>query len=296
VKLLVTGVHGQLARSLVERAHGRPEFDLLTVGQPDVDLEIAGSAGDAIRRAGPDLVINAAAYTDVDRAEDEPERAFRINSEAAGEVAAAARELAIPVVHISTDYVFDGAAESPYSEEARPNPIGVYGRSKLAGEEAVRAADPDHLVLRTAWVYSPFGRNFVRTMFDLGEQRDEVRVVADQRGSPTSALDLADAILLAAGRWQGGDPLGLGQTYHLGGSGEASWFDVAVQVMAARERLGLRAATVHPIATADWPTRARRPANSMLDSAKFERDFRFQMPAWHVSVAGVVTRLVKQNV
>jgi len=296
VKLLVTGVHGQLARSLVERAHGRPEFDLLTVGQPDVDLEIAGSAGDAIRRAGPDLVINAAAYTDVDRAEDEPERAFRINSEAAGEVAAAARELAIPVVHISTDYVFDGAAESPYSEEARPNPIGVYGRSKLAGEEAVRAADPDHLILRTAWVYSPFGRNFARTMFDLGEQRDEVRVVADQRGSPTSALDLADAILLAAGRWQGGDPLGLGQTYHLGGSGEASWFDVAVQVMAARERLGLRAATVHPIATADWPTRARRPANSMLDSAKFERDFRFQMPAWHVSVAGVVTRLVKQNV
>lgn len=295
MKILVMGAQGQLTHSLAERAHGWPEFDLLAVGRPETNLEIAGSAGDAVGRAAPDLVINAAAYTDVDRAEEEPEKAFRINADAAGEVAAAARTLAIPLLHVSTDYVFDGMAESPYSEEARPNPIGVYGRGKLAGEQAVRAALEDHLILRTAWVYSPFGHNFVKTMFELGGQSDEVRVVADQRGSPTSALDLADAILRVADRWRRGERLGLGRTYHLGGSGEASWFDVAVEVMAARGRLGLRAAGVHPIATKDWPTRARRPKYSVLDSGAFRRDFGHEMPDWRISVDHVVERLAKSR-
>jgi dTDP-4-dehydrorhamnose reductase len=283
MKVMVTGRSGQLARSLAERATAS---EVIAVGRPELDLEIPGSAEAAIRRIGPDVVINAAAYTDVDSAEDEPDRAFRINADGAGEVAKTAKALDIPLIQISTDYVFDGSASDAYAEDAAVAPLGAYGRSKLAGEEKVRAANPKHLILRTSWVYSPFGRNFVKTMFDAAEQRDELRVVADQRGCPTSALDLADALLRLIERWNG-----QGATYHLAGSGEASWYDLACEVMSVRKRLGLRVAKVQPIATADWPTRAERPRNSVLDSGKFERDFGFRLPDWRPSIAEVVERL-----
>ena len=295
MRLLVTGTGGQLVQSLLERAHGRAQVEMLTVGRPEVDLEIPGSVGEAIGRAAPDLVINAAAYTDVDRAEDEPDRAHRINAEAAGEAAAAACRLGAPFIQISTDYVFDGEARDPYTEEALPNPIGAYGRSKFAGEEAVRAATPDHLILRTSWVYGPFGRNFVRTMFEAAERNDQLRVVADQRGSPTAALDLALGVLAVAERWRDGSRMGRGETYHLAGRGAATWFQLAEQVMSQRRSLGLAAAELTPITTEEWPTRARRSRNSMLDSGKFERDFGFQMPAWQASVASTVERLAKQD-
>jgi len=288
MKILVTGRHGQLAQSLGERGGA----DIILLGRPDLDIAIPGSARTAIRAARPELIVNAAAFTAVDLAETEEPAARRINADAAGEIAAAARELGVPMIHISTDYVFDGQASVPYAETAATGPINAYGRTKLAGEEAVRAATPDHLILRTSWLVSPFGRNFVRSMVDLGQQRDTLSVVADQHGNPTSALDLADAILVVARRWTTGDRTGLGQTYHLAGTGLASWFDRALAVQHELARHGASSARVIPITTADWPTPAARPAYSALDSTNFTRDFGTTMPDWRASLGPVVARLL----
>jgi dTDP-4-dehydrorhamnose reductase len=290
MRVLVTGKHGQLARSLVERAHGRG-IELLTAGRPDADMEVPGSMAAAIRDAAPDMVINAAAYTSVDQAEDEPERAFRINAEAAGEAAEAARAIGAPIVQLSTDYVFDGRGTGPYGPGAPTAPLGIYGRSKLDGEEKVRSANPDHVIVRTAWVFSPFGRNFVKTMMGLAERSDTVRVVGDQRGNPSSALDLAEGLLAMLERWRAGERTGLGSVYHLGGTGEASWAEFAAAIFEECRKLGLPAAEVEPIATADWPTRAVRPANSTLDSSRFSLDFGYEMPEWRLSARDVVRRL-----
>src|SRR4051812_19276650 len=203
MKILVTGTEGQLARSLVERALLRNDIELVALGRPELDLKAPGSAAAAIAEAAPDLVINAAAYTAVDGAEDEPERAFRINADAAGEVAAAAVRAGAAVIQLSTDYVFDGRGEDAYREDASVNPLGVYGRSKLAGEEQVRSANPRHAIVRTAWVYSPFSRNFVKSIMAAAGTRDRLTVVDDQRGSPTSALDLADGLLAMIGAEEG---------------------------------------------------------------------------------------------
>lgn len=286
MKILVTGRHGQLARSLAER--GGKDIQLL--GRPELDLAVPSSAQTAILAAQPDLVVNAAAFTAVDRAESEEAAAWRINVEAAREVASAAHELGVPMIHISTDYVFDGESRRPYTECAATEPINAYGRTKLAGEQAVRAAAPDHFILRTSWLFSPFGKNFVRTMVDLGRQRDMLSVVADQYGNPTSALDLADAILAVARRWEEGDRTGMGQAYHLAGSGIASWYDLAVAVQEAVTNM-----PVTPIATAEWPTPATRPAYSALDSSKFVRDFGITMPGWRDSLTPIVRRLIKTD-
>jgi dTDP-4-dehydrorhamnose reductase len=291
MKVLVTGKEGQLVKSLLERSQGRKGIELSALGRPDLDLETSGSAAEAIARFTPDVVINAAAYTAVDHAEDEPERAFRINGDAAGEVAAAARAAGARIIQISTDYVFDGGGEGPYSEEASVNPLGVYGRSKLAGEEQVRSNNPDHAIIRTAWVYSPFGRSFLKTMMALGQSRDLVTVVADQYGNPSSALDLADGLLAMLDRWSVGSA-GLGETYHLAGTGSASWFEFAGFIFAELRALGLPSAEVQPLGTLDWPTKAVRPGNSRLDSSKFERDFGFQMPSWQSSTAEAIRRLI----
>jgi dTDP-4-dehydrorhamnose reductase len=287
MKVLVTGTQGQLARSLVERAALHPDIEVIAVGRPELDLETPGSAEKAIVAATPDVVINAAAYTAVDQAEDEPDRAFRVNADAAGEVAAAAARVGAAVIQVSTDYVFDGRQSAPYDEQAVPNPLGVYGRSKLAGEEQVRAANPDHVIVRTAWVYSPFGRNFVRTMMTAAETRDCLTVVDDQRGSPSSALDLADGLL----RLLRTGAAASGETYHLAGVGSTSWCGFAEMIMAECRRVGLPAADVRPIRTEDWPTKAPRPRNSMLDSTRFERAFGFAMPPLEQSLGQVIGRL-----
>ncbi len=294
MKVLVTGRDGQLARSLIERAEGRDGIELLAVGRPDLDLEVLGSAAQAIAAALPDVVINAAAYTAVDPAEDEPERAFRINADAAGEVAGAAREVGAAVIQMSTDYVFDGRSAGPYGEDAATNPLGVYGRSKLAGEDQVGAANSDHLILRTAWVYSPFGRNFVKTMIAAAETRDVLTVVDDQVGNPTSALDLADGILAVIDSWRSGGRIGVGQTYHLAGGGSTSWCGFAQAIMAHCRAIGRPAADVSAIRTDDWPTKAVRPRNSTLDCAKFVRDFGFTMPQWRDSLPPIVERIVRR--
>lgn len=283
MKILVTGREGQLVRSLLERGADR---DIVALGRPELDLEIEGSARAAILRHRPDVVINAAAYTNVDTAEDEPDRAMRINGDAAGEVAAAAREVDAPIIQISTDYVFDGCGTGPYAEDAATNPIGAYGRSKLLGERRVRDANPDHAIVRTAWVYSPFGRNFVKTMMTLAQTRDTLSVVADQRGNPTSALDLADGLLALIDGGVAG-----GTTYHLAGTGETSWFDLAAHVFAECDRRGLPTAKVSPIETADYPTKATRPANSTLDCARFAAATGFVMPAWQASATATIERI-----
>ena len=284
MRLLVTGREGQLARSLAERFVAHPGIELIALGRPQLDLAEAGSVARAIREHRPDLVINAAAYTNVDQAEDEPELAFRVNADAAGEAAAAARAIGARNVHVSTDYVFDGRATGAYAEEAPTNPLSVYGRSKLAGEEQVRAADPDHMILRTSWVYSPFGRNFVKSMMSAARDRDVLTVVEDQAGSPTSALDLADAILEAVRSWRSG-------TYHVAGFGQTSWCGLARAIMAECRRLDLPSAQVEPIRTEAWPTKAARPRNSVLDCSKFARDFGIRLPDWRGSIAATVERL-----
>ena len=286
--MLVIGRHGQLAQSLAERGGS----DVSLLGRPELDLAIPGSASAAIRAARPDLIVNAAAFTAVDLAEADETQAARINADAAGEIAIAARDLGVPLIHISTDYVFDGTATVPLPETAQTAPINAYGRSKLAGEIAVRAEAEDHIILRTSWLVSPFESNFVRTMVDLGQRRETLSVVADQHGNPTSALDLADAILAIAAQLQAGDRTGLGQIYHVAGTGIANWFDVAVAVQDELARLGRKSATVTPIATADWPTPAQRPAYSALDCSKFARDFGVAMPDWRASLPPIVARLV----
>jgi dTDP-4-dehydrorhamnose reductase len=290
LRLVVTGAHGQVVRSLIERAPDGVE--VIALGRPRLDLADPASIRDAFASETADVVVNAAAYTAVDKAEAEEALATRINGEGAGLVAQAARALGAPIIQLSTDYVFDGSLDRPYREEDPVNPLGAYGRSKLAGEEAVAAANPRCVILRTAWVYSPFGANFVKTMLRLGQTRSEVRVVADQRGSPTSALDIADAVLLIAHRMlaaPGPEKYGV---FHMTGGGEASWAEFAKAVFARAQALGRPAVNVVPIATAEYPTPARRPANSRLDGARLERDYGIALPDWRLSLKPVVARLL----
>lgn len=272
-----------------------PDIELVFAGRPDIDLAIEGSAAAEIEKVGPEAVINAAAYTAVDQAEDEPEHAFRINADAPSEIAAAATRVGAPVIHVSTDYVFDGLTDGCYTEAAEPSPLSVYGRTKLAGEDQVRSENPRAAIVRTAWVYSPFGRNFLTTMVAAAETRDVLSVVDDQRGSPTSALDLASGLIAILRRWARGDDRGQGETYHLAGSGATSWCCFAQAIMDECRKRGLPAADVKPIRTEHWATKAARPRNSALDSAKFSREFGFVMPPWRDSLAKVMDRLVEQR-
>lgn len=292
-RVLVTGREGQLVRSLIERG-AATELDILPLGRPLLDLEDSPGISRVVRDIAPDILINAAAYTNVDAAEKDEATARRINAEAPGELAAATAAAGIPIVHVSTDYVFDGASADPYDETSPTCPLGVYGRTKLEGEERVRAVNPDHAIVRTAWVYSPWGRNFLKTMMSLAEQRDTLRVVGDQRGNPTSALDLADGLLALVKSVAAGHRTGLGQTYHLAGTGSGSWADFAQRIMTRRAALGLPSAIIEPITTAEWPTPARRPANSTLASEKFARQFRFRMPDWGRSTDLVVDRVAQE--
>nr|WP_314444326.1 dTDP-4-dehydrorhamnose reductase [uncultured Sphingomonas sp.] len=290
MRILVTGRDGQVARSLAERSRNHPDLELHFAARPECDLAVPGSAAAAIDVARPALVISAAAYTAVDRAEQEPELAQRINAAAVDEIAAAAASVDAPVIHLSTDYVFGGTGDAPMREEEPIAPLGVYGRTKAEGEAAVRAAQGDHLILRTAWVYSPFGANFVKTMLRLSRERDEISVVADQVGSPTNALDLADVILALAARRLAGDRSGWGEIYHAAGTGQASWAEFAGEIM----RASGSATRIRPISTAEFPTPAQRPSWSVLDGAKLQATFGLSLPNWRQSLPGVVRRLVDE--
>jgi dTDP-4-dehydrorhamnose reductase len=295
VRLVVSGREGQVARSLAERANGS-EFEVILLGRPELDLaESADAIIQATEAARPDVIVSAAAYTQVDKAESEPDLVFAVNEAGPRAIAQAASRLGVPLVHLSTDYVFDGLRASPYVEDDPAAPTGAYGASKLAGERAVFSEHPNSVVLRTAWVYSPFGSNFVKTMLRLAGDRDEIGVVADQRGNPTSALDIADGILgVARNLLTSGDPDFRG-LFHMTASGEASWAELAEAIFAASLEAGGPAARVRPIQTADYPTAARRPANSRLDSGKLERIHGVRLPDWHPSLNKVVSRLVGKS-
>ena len=289
MRLLVTDRNGQVATSLAERAATHPGIEVLALGRPELDLESPATVEAAIAAARPDLVVNAAAYTAVDKAESDSGRAFAANRDGAAAAARAAARLGVPVIHLSTDYVYPGDKPSPYVESDATGPSSVYGQSKFEGEQAVMAAHPQALIFRTSWVYSPFGANFVKTMLRIGKDRDVVRVVADQQGNPTSAIDIADAILrLAPGL--GSTPAG--GIYHLCGSGSTTWCGLAQAIFAESGKLGGPAPRVEAITTAEYPTPARRPANSRMDTAAFTARFGFALRPWPDAVAETVARLL----
>jgi dTDP-4-dehydrorhamnose reductase len=294
MRIAVTGQAGQIVLAMLERVQAGSSVSAL--GRPGLDLERFETIAPALVAARPDIVVNAAAFTAVDLAESELDLAMRINGEAAGRVAAAAAGLGVPVIQISTDYVFDGALERPYREDDAVGPISAYGESKLAGERAVAMATPDHAILRTAWVYSPFGKNFVKTMLRLAQTRGEVGVVADQAGCPTSALDIADAIFAVAenllARPQDRTLRGV---FHMSAQGEAVWADVAEAIFAERVAAGGKPVAVGRIATTDYPTPARRPANSRLDCTKLATIHGVSLPQWRGSLGACVTRLLTEQ-
>jgi dTDP-4-dehydrorhamnose reductase len=288
MKLLVTGAGGMLGHALVEAAE---DVDLVALDHAALDVMDAAAVRLAVERHAPDAVVNAAAYTAVDRAEAEPERAFVVNRDGAGNLAAACAAVGVPLLHVSTDYVFDGAKGTPYVEDDAPNPLGVYARSKWEGEEAVRARLENHVIVRTAWVFGAHGHNFVRTILRLAEERETLRVVADQRGCPTAATDLAAVLLRIArevveqpGRWG---------TYHLAGGPPTTWYGFAEAIVEeGRQRQPLAVKEVVPIRTDEYPTAARRPVEAVMDCGKIERAFGIEAPPWRPALARVVARLL----
>lgn len=293
MRIVVTGREGQVVRSLVERG-AAAGHDIVALGRPQLDLAAdAETIIAAIVAAQPEVVVSAAAYTAVDKAEAEPDLAFAINAAGAGAVAAAAARLGVPLIHLSTDYVFDGTKPTAYVEGDATGPTSVYGASKLAGEQAVLAAHDNVAILRTAWVYSPFGANFVRTMLRLAGERDELRVVGDQRGNPTSALAIADAVTASADKLCSNSDQALRGIFHMSGGGEATWAEFAEAIFAASAAAGGPVARVLPITTADYPTPARRPANSRLSGDKLAAAHGLRLPDWRISLTDIVKRLVR---
>ncbi|TVT47846.1 MAG: dTDP-4-dehydrorhamnose reductase [Denitromonas halophila] len=284
MKLLVTGATGQvgweLARSLM------PLGDVVALDRAACDLSDPQAAAAVVAGYAPDVIVNAAAYTAVDKAESEPELAYRINAEAVGALADTARELGALLVHYSTDYVFDGSKDAPYTETDATAPLNVYGASKLAGEQAIAASGCDHLILRTTWVYAARGQNFVATMLRLFAEREALRVVGDQHGAPTWARNIADAtaglICWAQTATASGDPVQ--RTFNLSAAGETTWHGFAEEI----HRLAVHRWPDHPwtlreiesIPTSAYPTPAARPHNSRLDSARLAEDTRIVMPHW----------------
>jgi dTDP-4-dehydrorhamnose reductase len=293
MRIYTIGMEGQVARSLREAARENPDIVIGWGARPDVDILRPKLVERAIENFSPDIVVNPAAYTAVDRAEGEAELAFAINRDGAEAVAKAARQLGIPVIHLSTDYVFDGSKAGAYVETDAVAPQGVYGRSKLAGELAVAAANERNVILRTSWVYAPFGSNFVRTMLRLASERDRLRVVGDQIGCPTYAPDIADAIIaIARTIGSSGWHARFSGVTHLAGPDEVTWFAFAREIMRLVEAKGGRAAAVDEITTADYPTAANRPANSRLNCDRLYATFGVRLPALPQSLEACLERLL----
>jgi dTDP-4-dehydrorhamnose reductase len=293
LRLVVTGLSGQVVSALIERCPR--DIEIIAVGRPQLDLAHRDAVIATLRAARCDAIINAAAYTAVDRAESEPDVAMRINGDGAGHVAEAAAALGAPLLHLSTDYVFDGELLRPYTEEDATSPSGAYGRSKLAGERQIAARHDNHIILRTAWIYSPYGANFVKTMLRAGETRAEVSVVADQTGNPTCALDIADTLIVIARRMISDASPELRGVFHMSGGGDATWADFAEAIFAASARHSCPVVRVNRIATADYPTPARRPKNSRLDNRKLKEKYDVSLPQWRLSTDDCVRRILQKK-
>ncbi|OKH20402.1 dTDP-4-dehydrorhamnose reductase [Hydrococcus rivularis NIES-593] len=293
-RILVTGIHGQLGQELKQTL--APLGEVIGVGRETMDLTQANAIRQAIAEAKPDLIVNAAAYTAVDKAETEVELANTINAIAPAIMAQECQKLGVTLLHVSTDYVFDGKKNTPYVEEDSPNPLSAYGKSKLAGEAAIAQACQSHIILRTAWVYGTYGKgNFVKTMLRLGKEREEIRVVADQVGSPTWALDIAQAIakLVLSSDKMSEATRGI---YHFTNSGVASWYDFAIAIFEEARQLGfpLKIRQVVPITTAEYPMPAKRPAYSVLSSQKISAILGSHPPYWRDSLRQMLEQLASQ--
>ncbi|MGY3576855.1 dTDP-4-dehydrorhamnose reductase [Bradyrhizobium sp. USDA 4504] len=294
MRILVIGQYGQVARALGKLAGSNLAIEAF--GRPDLDITDRSSIDRVIGQFEPSILVNAAAYTAVDKAEIEVGSAFAINRDGAGNAAAATAAAEIPIIQLSTDYVFSGEGEVPYLEQDPTGPINVYGHSKLEGERIVAATNARHVILRTSWVYAPWGQNFVKTMLHLASERDMVRVVADQHGAPTYAPDIAEAILTVArvaldeasgSAWRG--------VFHMSAMGETSWAGFAEAIFAESAARGCASARVEAITTADYPVPARRPANSRLDNSKFRATFNHVLPDWRDGVRRCVAECVSQH-
>ncbi len=283
-KVLVTGANGQLGRELQKLAPAFPQFDFIFLAKEDLPIHHFEMVRHYFNVYKPAFLINCAAYTAVDRAESEKERAFHINGEAVGVLAAVSKQFATKLLHISTDYVFDGTATEPYGEDAPTNPQSVYGASKLEGEKQAFQLNPDAIIIRTSWVYSEYGKNFVRTMLKLMREKKEIGVVNDQFGSPTYAADLAEAVLqiISSGKWEPG-------IYHYCNKGVISWYDFALAIK------GLTASdcVINPIPTTAYPTAAKRPAYSALDTQKIRDTYNMEMKDWGSSLENCIGRLTE---
>lgn len=289
--VLVTGASGQLGTAL---ARSGAEWTFRPVGRPSLDFDRPDAIPSLFKALAPRAVVNAAAYTAVDAAESDAAAAFRANRDGPALLARLCHDAGIPLIHISTDYVFDGTKGAPYCESDHASPLGVYGASKRAGEQQVLNVGGMSLVVRTSWVISPTGRNFVSTMLAASAKTDRLRVVADQRGRPTSARDLAAVIVGILGRIEtGGWQNRYGGVFHAAGSGEASWHGLASAIFEEAALHGLAKPEIIPITTADWPTPARRPPDSRLDCSHLAEVFGLRLPHWRESLGRIVSEIIR---
>ena len=291
--LLVTGGGGQLAQALryAKLPRGDDAWKIVVVGRPEFDFDRPASIAATLAAHAPALVVNAAAWTAVDAAESETEAAARANSDGPATIARTCAELGCGLIHISTDYVYDGSKGAPYVETDAPHPTGVYGATKLAGETRVREALPEAVVLRTSWVYAEAGKNFVLTMLNAGRRMPELRVVADQQGCPTNADDLADAVLGVASSMLDNPDAHFGGVYHAAGTGAVSWHGLAEAIFDEAVKHGRSRPKITAIATADWPTPAKRPADSRLDCSRLADVFGVRLPRWQPSLQRAVAAI-----
>ena len=295
MKLVVTGKTGQVATALL--AAGRhQDIDVLAIGRPEFDLSNPDAGLASLAGLAPDIIVSAAAYTAVDKAENDSDEALRVNARGPGALGDLAAALGVPIIHLSTDYVYDGRKGGAYVESDPTNPVSVYGATKLAGEQAIEAATRNHVILRTAWVYSPFGNNFLKTMLKLAATKPELRVVDDQHGNPTAALDIADAVIaIAKNLLLRPDDAGLRGIFHLAGTGATTWADFAAEIFAASADHGGPSASVIRIPSSEYPTLARRPTNSCLATEKLQAIYGVSLPAWQISTRENVRLLLRRR-
>lgn len=290
-RLLITGASGQLGNALASLA-GQRAVEFVAVGRPQFDFDRPWTLEDCLKAVKPRAVINAAAYTAVDAAEGDPQAAERANHTGPARLAALCALAGIPLIHVSTDYVFDGCKGAPYREQDAANPCSVYGATKHRGELAVLTSGARAIILRTAWLYAAHGRNFARTMLNAACKTGRLRVVCDQRGTPTAAPDLARAILDIAARLQAGWRAEYGGIFHAASAGETSWHGFAAAIFAAAAPLGLKPPAIEAITTQEWPTPAKRPADSRLDCTKLAEVFGCRLPNWQHSLPLIVEQLL----
>ena len=281
MKILVTGRNGQVAQSMLHST--QEDIEIVALGRPELDITDKTSIAKAVQVYKPDIVVNAAAYTAVDKAETEIQEAFSVNRDGARNVAEIARDNGLPIIHISTDYVFNGQNENGYKEDDAPGPLNVYGLSKLEGEWGVMEANPNHIILRTAWVYSQFGNNFVKTMIRLAQTHDEINVVSDQWGTPTSADFIANNIITIGKQVTGKiPPQNWRGIFHLVPDGKTNWADFARKIFNSTTTANERNVVVHSIPSIAYKTACVRPANSLLNNIKTKTCFSLKFQTWDI--------------